>query len=62
MTDSYDCSYFSPKDSNKICVYRGNKCITQYKTCGLYNSEVAEADKKKEDCEAIHLLTERKKM
>ena len=58
MTDSYDCSYFSPKDSNKICVYRGNKCITQYKTCDLYNSKVAEVDKKKEDCEAIQVYSE----
>ena len=58
MIDSYDCRNFSPKDSNKICVYRGNQCITQYKTCDLYNSKVAEVDKKKEDCEAIQVYSE----
>lgn len=58
MTDSNDCSYFSPKDPNKICVYSGNKCISQYKTCNLYNSEVANADKNKEDCEAIQVYSD----
>ena len=57
MTDSYYCQYFSPKDPNKICVYRGNKCITQYKTCDLYDSNVAEAEKNKADCEAIQVYS-----
>ena len=55
FTEELSCTYFSPKDTDKRCVYIDSQCKEQYKTCELYNSNVKEADKKAADCEAIQI-------
>ena len=55
ITGEYLCEYFTPKDTDKICVYVNSQCKEQYKTCELYNTKVTEANKKSEDCKAIQI-------
>ena len=52
LTSQKDCesSYFE----DYICVFKGNKCKEQYKTCDKYNKLVAESAKNKDDCESIN--------
>ena len=51
ITGNYDCEDFSPKDTDKICVYSDSKCKEQYKTCELYDEKATL--KTKDECEAI---------
>ena len=52
---SYDCYSFTPKDTNTICDSTQGICKTLYKTCELYDANVEEAKKNKEDCESIRI-------
>ena len=45
------CKYFTLKDADKVCAYKGTQCIEQYKTCELYNSKAS--SKNRNDCLAI---------
>ena len=62
-----DCSQFSPEDStNKKCVYSSSSssssigsCKEQYKTCQLYDENVA--DKSRAECEGLKLDDPNKK-
>ena len=55
-----DCSQFSPEDStNKKCVESGGLCKEQYKTCQLYDENVAE--KSRAECEGLILDDPNKK-
>ena len=41
ILDQDICIYsFKPHDTDKICVFSGNECKEQYKTCDLYNNKV----------------------
>ena len=50
-----ECYRFTPKDSNKTCIFVENQCKEKYKTCKLYDENVA--NKNKEDCESISFCT-----
>ena len=52
LTSQKDCesSYFE----DYICVFKGNQCKEQYRTCDKYNELVAESAKNKDDCESIN--------
>ena len=53
LKGEYIFKYFTHTDTNKNCAYINNKCIEQYQTCEIYNSEVH--SKNKEECESIIL-------
>ena len=52
LTSQTDCESSSFEDY--ICVFKGNKCKEQYRTCDKYNELVAESAKNKDDCESIN--------
>lgn len=52
------CKSFTPKDTNKICVYSNYQCKEQYKTCALYNEK--ESSKTKDGCESIKIYNDEK--
>ena len=31
-----ECGYLSPEDTNKMCVFKSDKCVEQYASCYLY--------------------------
>ena len=51
------CERFTPKDTDKICVYVNSKCKEQYKTCNLYNRQVSDENKNSDDCKAIQIYS-----
>ena len=52
----YSCTQFATTDSdNKICVLSGNQCIEQYKTCSIYNTQVEQENRNKNNCESIQI-------
>ena len=46
-----ECGYLSPEDTNKICVFKSNKCVEQYASCNLYETE--ENTINQETCESL---------
>jgi len=49
-SNEVECGYISPEDTNKICVFKSNRCVEQYKTCQDYednentiNQEICES-------------------
>ena len=47
------CLTYRLQDTNKYCIIDKGLCITQYDQCEIYNDEVEEANRSKEDCESI---------
>lgn len=46
-----ECGYLSPEDTNKMCVFKSDKCVEQYASCYLYETE--ENTINKETCESL---------
>lgn len=49
--DIYECNSIVPTDSNKMCIFKDNKCVEQYRACELYQDNEEKIDK--EICESI---------
>lgn len=54
-----ECSQLTPTDENKICIFKGNSCVEQYKSCEAYQNSGNTIDKN--TCESIIIKEDYKK-
>ena len=47
------CSTYRLDDTKKYCIIDKGLCIEQYDQCEIYNNEIDEAKRSKDDCESI---------
>ena len=54
-----ECSKLKPTDTNKICIFKENSCVEQFKICEAYQNSGATIDK--ETCESIIMESDYRK-